>query len=139
MRLTIRRSCNFQSAQHLREAHRCPEFPESFQTSTCIIVHFLRCAKVGAEIGDQEIMAKKMGGKTKIVGDCKTEEQRLEALQNWCGMTFTEEEKAGIRGWRTESRGEGSEDRSGKVGQAFRSCASRSSIEFYLIEPRILF
>lgn len=93
--------------------------PESFQTFTCIIVHFLRRSKASAENGDQEIYGKRMlvngvvkenlGGKTKIVEDCKTEEQRLQALEKWFGMTFTEDEKAGIRGWATELRGDGSE------------------------------
>jgi arylamine N-acetyltransferase len=93
--------------------------PESFQTFTCIIVHFLRRPKVDAEEGEHEIYGKRMlvngvvkenlGGKTKIVEECKTEEQRLEALQKWFRMTFTEEEKAGIRGWGTELGGTGSD------------------------------
>ncbi|KAF2030109.1 arylamine N-acetyltransferase 2 [Setomelanomma holmii] len=95
--------------------------PESFQTFTCIVVKFLRRPKSGSEgnDGDQEIYGKRMlvngvvkenlGGKTKVVEDCKTEEQRLEALKKWFGMIFTEEEKNGIRGWGTELHGDGSE------------------------------
>ncbi|KAF7198215.1 Arylamine N-acetyltransferase [Pseudocercospora fuligena] len=96
--------------------------PESFQTFTAIIVKFLRRPKVrdpgdGAHAGDQEIYGKRMlvngiikenlGGKTSIVKDCKTEEERIAGLQEWFGMTFTEEEREGIKGWTTELRGDG--------------------------------
>ncbi|CAO2650224.1 Nn.00g015160.m01.CDS01 [Neocucurbitaria sp. VM-36] len=88
--------------------------PESFQTFTCLVVKFLRRPKERADgqQGDEEIYGKRMlvqgvvkenlGGKTKIVELCKTEEQRLEALKKWFGIIFTDEEKAGIRGWGTE-------------------------------------
>ncbi|KAJ4372903.1 hypothetical protein N0V83_003194 [Neocucurbitaria cava] len=98
--------------------------PESFQTYTCLVVKFLRRDKQPAANGqqgqgegeDQEIYGKRMlvegvvkenlGGKTMIVEECLTEGQRLEALQKWFGMTFTDEEKAGIRGWGTELGGD---------------------------------
>ena len=50
-----------------------------------------------------------LGGKTTVVEDCMTEEQRVHALEKWFGIKLTEEEKAGIRGWVTELRGDGSE------------------------------
>ena len=93
--------------------------PESFQTFTCIIVKFLRRAKSDVRDSDQEIYGKRMlvngvvkenlGGRTTVVEDCMTEEQRLHALEKWFGIMLTEEEKAGIRGWVTELRGDGSE------------------------------
>jgi arylamine N-acetyltransferase len=107
--------------------------PESFQTFTCIIVKFLRRPKSGAEAGedDQEIYGKRMlvngvvkenlGGKTAVVEDCKTEEQRLAALENWFGMSFTQEEQDGIRGWGTELRGDGSEGLIARQGQVAES------------------
>ncbi|KAF2832952.1 arylamine N-acetyltransferase 2 [Ophiobolus disseminans] len=114
--------------------------PESFQTFTCIIVYFLRRVKEGAEKGDQEIYGKRMlvngavkenlGGKTKVVEDCKTEEQRIQALQKWFGMSFTEEEKAGIRGWGTELRGDGSEGVMAGLGKRGESWAVRRGKEW---------
>jgi arylamine N-acetyltransferase len=105
--------------------------PESFQTFTCIIVSFLRRFKDDGS-GEQEIYGKRMlvngvvkenlGGRTSVVEDCKTEEERLGALEKWFGMRFTEEEKVGIRGWGTELRGDGSEgvvERLGKSGEAW--------------------
>jgi arylamine N-acetyltransferase len=93
--------------------------PESFATFTCMVVQFLRRQKAGSEEGDQEIYGKRMlidgvvkenlGGKTMVVEDCKTEKQRFHALHKWFGITLTEEEKAGIRGWVTELRRDGSE------------------------------
>ncbi|OAL57241.1 arylamine N-acetyltransferase 2 [Pyrenochaeta sp. DS3sAY3a] len=107
--------------------------PESFQTFTCIVVKFLRREKTnnadatsqihvnGAPFHpfDQEIYGKRMlvngvvkenlGGKTAIVEDCQTEDERVEALEKWFGIRLTEEERLGIKGWGTELRGDGSE------------------------------
>jgi arylamine N-acetyltransferase len=92
--------------------------PESFQTFTCIIVKFLRRAKED-ESGDQEIYGKRMlvngvvkenlGGKTEVRMDCRTEDERLKTLEEWFDMRFTDDEKAGINGWGTELKGDGSE------------------------------
>ncbi|KAH7383993.1 arylamine N-acetyltransferase 2 [Pyrenochaeta sp. MPI-SDFR-AT-0127] len=105
--------------------------PESFQTFTAIIVKFLRrpveSRTDSYQVGDQEIYGKRMlingvvkenlGGKTSVVQDCKTEEERLLALEKWFGMRFTEEEKRGIQGWGTELRGEGSEGVAHRLGK----------------------
>ncbi|OMP81585.1 Arylamine N-acetyltransferase [Diplodia seriata] len=85
---------------------RCPQ---SFQTFTPLVVKFLRRDREGggpAETG--EIYGKLMlvhgevkenlGGKTRLVRSCKSEPERLEVLRDVFGMTFTEEEQAGIRG-----------------------------------------
>ncbi|KAL0254968.1 hypothetical protein SLS55_009492 [Diplodia seriata] len=85
---------------------RCPQ---SFQTFTPLVVKFLRRDREGggpAETG--EIYGKLMlvhgevkenlGGKTRPVRSCKSEPERLEVLRDVFGMTFTEEEQAGIRG-----------------------------------------
>ncbi|KAI5361217.1 Putative arylamine N-acetyltransferase, papain-like cysteine peptidase superfamily [Septoria linicola] len=71
--------------------------PESFPTFTCIIMKFLRRLRPGHG-SDQEIYGKRtlvsgivkenLGGKTK----------------KWFGITFTDEEVEGIKGWGTELR-----------------------------------
>lgn len=86
--------------------------PESFQTFTVLVVSFLRRAK---EDGEQEVYGKRMlvdgvvkenlGGKTKVVQVCGSEEERVEALREWFGIRLTEEERKGIKGWRTELKG----------------------------------
>ena len=86
--------------------------PESFQRSTLLIVLFLRRPKEGGEEGEQVIFGKRMlvnnvvkentGGKTRIVQVCRTEGERVEALQKWFGMTLSDDERAGIVGHVTE-------------------------------------
>jgi hypothetical protein len=83
-----------------------------------MIVKFLRRPKSG-DVGEAEIYGKRMlidgivkenlGGKIKVVEDCKTEEERLEALKKWFRIRLTNEERTGIQGWGTELRGGGSE------------------------------
>lgn len=100
--------------------------PESFQTYRCIIVKFLQ-RKKGDGSGDGEIYGKRMlingtvkenlGGRTSVVEECKTEEERVRALGKWFDITLTEEEKEGIKGWGTELRGDGSEGVEARVGR----------------------
>ncbi|PVH97916.1 arylamine N-acetyltransferase 4 [Periconia macrospinosa] len=87
--------------------------PESFQLSRMLIVKFLRRLKVGeGEDGEEEIYGKRMlingtikenlGGKTQVVQECKTEAERVDALEKWFSITLLEEEKSAIRGHCTE-------------------------------------
>jgi arylamine N-acetyltransferase len=88
--------------------------PESFQKKIPMVVKFLRTSKEGGN-GEQEVYGKRMlvtetvkenlGGKTKVVQQCKTENERLEALERWFGITFTKEERDGIVGHFTELKG----------------------------------
>ena len=101
-------------------------YEESFQTYTVLIVKFLRRKRgVGGAGGEgekgygeeeeQEIYGKRMlvggvvkentGGKTRIVQECRTEEERVEALERWFGMRLSEEERRGIVGHVTELKG----------------------------------
>lgn len=92
--------------------------PESFQTITVLAVKFLRRAKAGAngeKNGDgddaQEVYGKVMlvneavkenlGGKTRLVQECKSEKERVEALSKWFGIELTEEEQRAIDGFTT--------------------------------------
>ena len=96
--------------------------PESFQTFTMIIVKFLRREKDDGS-GDSEIFGKRMlvnhvvkenlGGRTKIVKECRTEAERVEGLKEWFGMRLTAEEAGAIKGWSTEIGGDGVRIRKG--------------------------
>ncbi|KAF2015797.1 arylamine N-acetyltransferase 1 [Aaosphaeria arxii CBS 175.79] len=87
--------------------------PTSFQTFTCILIKFLRREREDGK--GQEVYGKRMlvngtvkenlGGKTKVVRECRTEGERIEALEEWFGMRFTEEEREGIKGHVTELKG----------------------------------
>lgn len=106
----------------------------SHQTSNVLVIKFLRRAvggkegkgegegeeEQGVEGGkeedvEQEIYGKRMlvngvvkenlGGKTRVVAECRTEEERVQALREWFGIRLTEEERNAIRGYRTELRG----------------------------------
>jgi hypothetical protein len=88
--------------------------PTSFQTYTQLVIRFLRKGVEGEE-SEQVIYGKRMlvngtvkenlGGKTRVLMECKTEEERIEALRVWFEMGFTDEESDGIRGWVTELKG----------------------------------
>jgi len=86
--------------------------PSSFQTHTVLAVKFLRRKVQGIENGEEEIYGKVMlingevklntGGKTAVVKVCKAEGERLDALEEYFGITFADEEVIGIHGWKTE-------------------------------------
>jgi arylamine N-acetyltransferase len=88
-----------------------------FQRTTILIVKFLRDNCEGKEeegVEDSKIVGKLMmvngavkrnlGGKTEIVQVCKNEDERIEALKQWFGITMTDEERQGIKGLVTELR-----------------------------------
>lgn len=91
----------------------------SFQPNTALVVKFLmaedeetRQQLIAEGKGESGIYGKVMlvngdvklntDGKTKLVKSCATEKERLEALKEYFGMKFTDEEKEGIRGMVTE-------------------------------------
>lgn len=86
---------------------------ESFQTFTVMCIKFLR--RRNEDKGDDEIFGKRMlvdgvlkenlGGKTKILKECRDEIERLQVLREWFGLTLTEKEIAGIKGYKTELKG----------------------------------
>ncbi|RYP87422.1 hypothetical protein DL769_000518 [Monosporascus sp. CRB-8-3] len=83
--------------------------PGFYQALTILLIKFLR--REGGS-GQQEICGKRMlvnglvkenlGGKTKVVQECKTEEEKIDVLDRYFGIRLTEEERLGIRGWATE-------------------------------------
>ncbi|KAH7035859.1 uncharacterized protein B0I36DRAFT_319224 [Microdochium trichocladiopsis] len=48
------------------------------------------------------VVKENLGGKTQVLAVCETEEQRIRALKEYFGITLTNEEISGIRGFRSE-------------------------------------
>jgi len=89
----------------------------TFQRVTVLAIKFLRSGGDADAVEDVERRAitgklmmlqgtlkRNLGGKTEIVKECKTEEERVQALKEWFGIELTEEEVAGIKGEVTELR-----------------------------------
>jgi arylamine N-acetyltransferase len=96
--------------------------PESFQTSTVLVVTFLKREeekenKKEWEDGEDEDeqtgiygkvmmvngdVKRNLGGKTSVIKTCVTEEERVEALREYFGITLTDEERESIRGTKSE-------------------------------------
>lgn len=98
----------------------------NFQTERVLVVRFLReGGEVNGERGNgsgadeceeettgfvtgklmlvNDVVKRNDGrGKTVTVRVCKSEEERIEVLKEMFGITLSEEERLGIRGWRTE-------------------------------------
>ena len=84
--------------------------PISPQLADVLVVKFLRRKNTDV-LGDEEIYGKRMlvnstvkenlGGKTKVVFECKTEAERIQALREFFGITLTDEQQTSIQGWRT--------------------------------------
>lgn len=80
--------------------------PNSFQRFCMLVVKFLRQKK--GDGNEEEIYGKRMlvegivkenlGGKTKVVQECKSEGKRVKALEYWFGIRLSREEERGIRG-----------------------------------------
>ncbi|KAF2259221.1 cysteine proteinase [Lojkania enalia] len=89
--------------------------PESFQVFTLLVIKFLKREKEGAKNGEQEVYGKRMlvngtvkenlGGRTRVVQECATEEERVRALEGLFGIILTGEEREGIMGHPTELKG----------------------------------
>lgn len=57
------------------------------------------------------VFRQNLGQGSKIVQECKTEAERVAAFKRWIGITFTDEEQAGIKGWCTSLDIEASEEK----------------------------
>ncbi|KAJ3045614.1 N-terminal acetyltransferase, partial [Rhizophlyctis rosea] len=95
--------------------------PESFQRNMMILVKFLREevgeGKDGGRIVGKVMLAnglvkRNLGGKTELVKECRTEEERVEALRERFGIELTQEQRDGIRGYVTELKETGSGEES---------------------------
>jgi arylamine N-acetyltransferase len=78
--------------------------PDSFQTTSMLVVKFQRNGDriVGKKMLFNHLVKENPGGKTRLVQELRTEEERIEALEVWFGLVLTEEERLGIRGHCTE-------------------------------------
>lgn len=82
-------------------------FEGSFQIKTTLAVKFIRTedAIVGKAMMQNGTIKRNMGGKTEIIEDCRTEEERVRALEKHFSILLTSEEIEGIRGTVTELKG----------------------------------
>lgn len=87
--------------------------PLSPQLDNVLVIKFLRRARENGEV--EEVYGKRMmvngtvkenlGGKTVVVHECRTEAERVGALEEWFGIHLTKDERDGIRVWKTELTG----------------------------------
>lgn len=98
--------------------------PDSFQRKQILAVKFIRgnvqedtTESIGSEPNGKtydevtvvgkimladDVVKRNMGGKTELVKQCKTEKERIESLEEYFGIYFTNEEQHGIKGFETE-------------------------------------
>ena len=78
--------------------------PDSFQTSTMLIVKFLRTGDkiTGKRMLFNDLVKENLGGKTQLVQKLESEAERIKALKTLFGLELTDEERNGIRGHVTE-------------------------------------
>ena len=88
----------------------------NYYTSTCRTVFFtyaiivVKLVMEGEEIVGQLILTgsevkRRIGSETEHLMSCKSERERVDALERWFGLRLTDEEKRGIRGTVTELKG----------------------------------
>lgn len=86
--------------QDLRYGKDFLTYFRNFQTRTVLIVKFLREGElvVGKMMLVNGEVKRNMGGRTETVMICRTECDRIQALQEHFGITLTLNEKEGVRG-----------------------------------------
>ena len=100
--------------------------PDSFQRTQMLVVKFLRREEGGGEDGEAErevngedgarrgdlvygkvlliddVVKQNLGGRTQLVQVCKSEAERIRALEMYFGIVLTQEQREGIKGYVTE-------------------------------------
>lgn len=89
--------------------------PESFQRKQVLVVKFLRGGNGEAEDTGVDVVGKvmladgvvkeNMGGKTRVLKECRSEAERLQALGEYFGIHLTGEQQEAIKGFETELQG----------------------------------
>lgn len=98
--------------------------PDSFQRKQLLAVKFLRGPDtINGELNGNDkkettsveiigkvmladgVLKENMGGKTKVLKECRTEEERVEVLQRYFDIYLTDEQLEGIKGFETELSG----------------------------------
>lgn len=82
---------------------------ESFQTFTVLCIKFLKewNEEKGWEVFGKRMLVngtvkENLGGRTQVVLECESEEERIAALREWFGLELTNEEIESIKGYKTE-------------------------------------
>ncbi len=80
--------------------HFASTSPASFQTTTVVVVKFLRRREdtYGKLMLVNGELKRNTGEKTELVKKCETEGERVEAMREYIGIELPEEEREGIRG-----------------------------------------
>lgn len=90
---------DFRIMNHFTSTH-----PDSFQKHIPLVIKFLRRGReiYGKVMLVTDQVKQNLGGKTSVVKVCRTEDERVDALKEYLGITITDEEREGIRAWETE-------------------------------------
>ncbi|KAF2666043.1 cysteine proteinase [Microthyrium microscopicum] len=77
-----------------------------FQVDFVLMIKFLWDGKsvYGKKMFIQDVLKQNDGGKTRVVRECRTEQERIQLLQEEFGIELSEEEINGIKGTKTELR-----------------------------------
>lgn len=78
--------------------------PESFFLKQVVIVKMIMEEEklVGTLILFSDTVKRKVGGKTETLEICKSEDDRVKAVQRWFGIELGDDERRGIRGLKSE-------------------------------------
>jgi hypothetical protein len=76
------------------------ESETNFQTRRVLVIRFLREGEriVGKVMLVDGLVKRNLGGKTETVVECKTENERVKALEEHFAIMLTEEERDSVRG-----------------------------------------
>lgn len=74
--------------------------PRSFQTGTVLVIKFLMWEGgiYGKVMMADGVVKRNTGGRTEVVRVCGSEDERVDALRAYFGISLTPEERLGIRG-----------------------------------------